>query len=278
VEANLGRVELPEELTHQLRLSLGDDTVELPRVESVPPGLSEQVRQLRIRLRRLGAINPDAPREYEHLLDRQTFLEAQKSDLRGDIASLHEVIEELDSVIERDFGATVRAVDASFSEYFGRLFGGGHAKLVLTDPDDLSKTGVDIVARPPGKKPQNLSLLSGGERALTAVALLFALLKANPVPFCCLDEVDAALDEANVQRFRALLEEHTQHTQFVIITHNRHTVDAASTIYGISMSERGVSQSISLKLPERRNGSTPGGEAPADGLPLAATPAGGVTG
>ena len=140
-------------------------------------------------------------------------------------------------------------MDEAFGAYFSRLFGGGEAKLVLTDPDDLATTGVDILARPPGKRLQNLSLLSGGERALTATALLFALLKANPVPFCCLDEVDAALDEANVQRFRALLVEHARTTQFVLITHNRRTIEAAATIYGISMSERGVSQSISLRLP-----------------------------
>lgn len=250
IEANLGPMQYPDETTHQLRLSLGDDVVVLPQIDTIPPGLSDQIRQLRVRLRRLGNVNPDAPQEYEQLLDRQTFLETQEADLRGAIASLHEVIEEFDAVIERDFGNTVRAVDVAFGEYFRRLFDGGSAQLVLTDADDLSTSGVDILARPPGKRLQNLSLLSGGERALTAVALLFALLKANPVPFCCLDEVDAALDESNVQRFRTLLMEHARSTQFVVITHNRHTIEAATTIYGISMGERGVSESISLKLPE----------------------------
>ncbi len=265
IEANLGPIELPGEATHQLRLSLGDQVVELPQVESVPVGLAEQVRQLRVRLRKLGNVNADAPQEYEQLLDRQTFLETQEADLRGAIASLHDVIAEFDDVIERDFGDTVRAVDEAFGEYFQRLFGGGSAQLVLTDPDDVSTSGVDILARPPGKRLQNLSLLSGGERALTAVALLFALLKANPVPFCCLDEVDAALDEANVQRFRSLLMEHAQSTQFVVITHNRRTIEAASTIYGISMGERGVSESLSLRLSDDATGQAALGETDASG-------------
>jgi len=146
--------------------------------------------------------------------------------------------------------ATIREVDKAFREYFRALFNGGGARLVLTDPERPSTTGVDILAQPPGKRLQNLSLLSGGERALTAVALLFALLRANPVPFCFLDEVDAALDEANVDRFRDLLKEHARQTQCVVITHNRHTIEAATTIYGVSMSEPGVSQCISLRLHE----------------------------
>ena len=160
------------------------------------------------------------------------------------------MIDELDLLIERDFAATFGIVKRAFGEYFRRLFGGGSARLVLTDPERISETGVDIIVHPPGKRTQNLSLLSGGERALTAVALVFALLHANPVPFCFLDEVDAALDETNVGRFRELLKEHSQSTQFVIITHNRHTIEASSTIYGISMGEQGVSECISLKLDE----------------------------
>jgi chromosome segregation protein len=210
--------------------------------------LGQEIRQLKMRLRRLGRINPDAPSEYEQLLDRQTFLQSQAADLRGAIAALHEVIQELDTLIERDFRATFRVVNKSFGQYFKRLFEGGEARLVLTDPDDITETGVDIIVHPPGKRAHNLSLLSGGERALTAVALIFALLDANPVPFCFLDEVDAALDESNVGRFRELLKEHAEATQFVVITHNRYTIEASSTIYGISMGEQGVSECLSLKL------------------------------
>ncbi|MHB0856339.1 MAG: chromosome segregation protein SMC [Anaerolineae bacterium] len=248
IEEDLGPIDIPNADSQQLRLDLGDDIIELPDVPSIPPGLSDDIRQLKARIRRLGDVNPNAPREYEQLLDRQTFLQSQAADLRGAIASLHEVIQELDTIIESDFGATIQQVGKAFGEYFATLFGGGSASLVLTEPEDLSRTGVDIVARPPGKRPQNLSLLSGGERALTAVALLFALLRANPVPFCFLDEVDAALDEANVVRFRQLLEQHSDATQFILITHNRRTIDAAGTVYGISMGEQGVSSCISLKL------------------------------
>jgi chromosome segregation protein len=248
IEESLGPIELPETAMRQLRLSLGDDVIELPSVETLPPGLGDEIRQLKARLRRLGDVNPAAPQEYEQLLERQTFLQGQSTDLRGAVATLHEVVLELDKIIERDFTETVQRVNHSFSAYFRALFGGGTAHLSLTDPEQLSTSGVDIIAQPPGKRPQNLSLLSGGERALTAVALLFALLRANPVPFCFLDEVDAALDEANVARFRELLEEHAQHTQFVVITHNRRTIEAAHTIYGVSMGEQGVSQCISLKL------------------------------
>lgn len=251
IEEALGPIDLPDVVAHQLRLSLDDNVVELPRVPVLPPGLNEEIRHLRSRLRRIGNVNADAPREYEKLLERQTFLQSQVSDLRGAIASLHEVIEELDEAIEEDLRRTIREVDEGFGAYFEILFGGGTARLVLTDPENIATTGVDIIAAPPGKRAQRLSLLSGGERSLTATALLFALLRANPVPFCFLDEVDAALDEANVGRFRDLLQEHASGTQFVVITHNRHTIEAASTIYGISMEERGVSQSISLKVEGR---------------------------
>lgn len=260
IEAELGPIDLPEAQSHQLRLNLGDDIIELPHVPNLPPGLGEEIRQLKARLRRLGDINPEAPHEYQQLLERQTFLQSQISDLKGAIAALHEVIQELDAIIERDFVQTVRTVDEAFRAYFGRLFGGGTARLELTAPDSPSTSGVEIIAHPPGKRAQNLSLLSGGEKALTAVALIFALLRANPVPFCFLDEVDAALDEANVGRFRDLLVEHARSTQFVVITHNRHTIDAANTIYGISMGERGVSQMVSLRLSEAREPSWVGEE------------------
>jgi chromosome segregation protein len=146
--------------------------------------------------------------------------------------------------------ATFEATAEEFSSIFKRLFGGGSARLVLTDPDDPTNTGIDIVARLPGRRSQGLSLLSGGERSLTATALIFALLKISPTPFCLLDEVDAMLDEANVGRFRDLLRELSQNTQFIIVTHNRGTVQAASVIYGITMGRDSASQVISLKLDE----------------------------
>jgi chromosome segregation protein len=157
-------------------------------------------------------------------------------------------VAELDTLMESAFQSTFEAVSAHFSTLFTTLFGGGSAQLELTEPDDLLNTGVDIVARPPGKRPQRLALLSGGERALTAVALLFAILRVSPSPFCVLDEVDAMLDEANVGRFRTLLKELSQQTQFIVITHTRPTVEVADTIYGVSMGSDAVSQVISLDL------------------------------
>jgi len=248
IENDLGPVELPAAESQQLRLHLDDGIVELPLADTVPATLEDDIRRLKARRRRLGSINPSAPEEYRQQLDRQSFLQGQIEDLTAGIASLRKVIDELDTIIDRDFAETVKLVNEAFGAHFRSLFGGGSARLVLTQPDDLSASGVEIIARPPGKRAQSLSLLSGGERALTAVALVFALLRANPVPFCFLDEVDAMLDESNVGRFRQLLEEHARTTQFVLITHNRRTIEASSSIYGISMDEHGVSQCISLKL------------------------------
>ncbi|HEX5588669.1 MAG TPA: hypothetical protein VFX65_00070, partial [Candidatus Limnocylindrales bacterium] len=155
---------------------------------------------------------------------------------------------------------------------FRQLFGGGFARLSLTDPEDLASTGIEIVARPPGKKPQALAMLSGGERALTAVALLFAMLEVRPVPFCVLDEVDAALDEANVGRFTAALRELAERTQFVVITHNRGTIEIADALYGVTVGDDSVSRVISLRLDEATELAGRPREA------LAVGPAGGGTG
>jgi chromosome segregation protein len=150
--------------------------------------------------------------------------------------------------MEREFKRTFKAVASEFKKAFARLFGGGSARLLLTDPEDPIQSGVEIIARPPDRRQQGLALLSGGERSLVAAALIFALLKVSPTPFCVLDEVDAMLDEANVGRFREMLVELSQETQFIVITHNRGTVQSADTIYGVSMGADGASQIISLRL------------------------------
>jgi len=154
----------------------------------------------------------------------------------------------LDEIICRRFEETFHQVAERFSKYFTTFFGGGQAKLVLTEPEDYRTAGVDIVARPPGKRLQSLSVLSGGEKALTAVSLLFALLQTNPSPFCVLDEVDAMLDEANVGRFVAAIRELAQQTQFIVITHNRRTIETADNIYGVSMGDDSISRVLSLRL------------------------------
>ncbi|HID53847.1 MAG TPA: chromosome segregation protein SMC, partial [Anaerolineae bacterium] len=184
---------------------------------------------------------------FQETQDRFNFLSEQIDDLNQTEAQLRAVIAELDELTSRAFAETVEKVNKAFGVTFTQLFGGGSARLVLTDPDDLTISGVDIVARLPNRREQGLGLLSGGERALTAAALIFSLLKVSPTPFCIMDEVDAALDEANINRFREQLRELSLKTQFIVITHNRGTVQAAQTIYGISMGSDSASQAISIK-------------------------------
>jgi len=250
IEEDLGLVELEmgPSLSGQTPLPLHPLVSKLPTVEALPEGLEDEIKRLRSQLRRLGAINPDAPADYKEALERHTFLQEQSADLITASDSLHQVIAEMDGLIEHAFRQTFKAVAAEFEAAFTDLFGGGKAHLELTAPDDLTHTGVEIVAQPPGKRPQALASLSGGERSLTAVALIFSILKVSPTPFCILDEVDAMLDEANVGRFREMLKSLTAHTQIVIITHNRGTVSAADTIYGVSMGADSVSQTYSLRL------------------------------
>jgi len=246
----LGPVPLLTWHPRQLRLGLEEIEPGLPNVTMLPNNLEGEIKELRARLRRLGTINPNAPKEYRKEQERHTFLSSQAADLEKASQSIRDVISELDDIMQHKFIETFSAVAREFTAYFNLLFGGGTAKLTLTDPNDLDNTGVEIIARPPGKRLQSLALLSGGERALTATALLFAILKTNPLPFCVLDEVDAMLDEANVGRFRDILQEMSRQTQFVVITHNRHTINAANTIYGISMRRDGVSAVLSLRLDE----------------------------
>jgi chromosome segregation protein len=217
-------------------------------VTALPEGLENDVRNLRAQISRLGPVNLEALAEYHEVEARHNFLTSQVADLEKAISSLSEVITELERVMEREFLMTFKAVAAQFREEFTGLFGGGIAKLVLSDPDNPNTSGVEIIARPPGKREQGLALLSGGERALTAAALLFSILKVRPTPFCVLDEVDAALDEANIGRFRDALKVLSTQTQFILITHNRGTIEVADTIYGVSMGSDNTSQVLSLKL------------------------------
>ena len=207
-----------------------------------------RIDEIRRQVRRLGPINAEAPDDYRENRERHEFLTTQLRDLADAEAQLRAAIEELSGEIRIRFSATFEKVAAAFSEYFTAFFGGGSAQLTLTNPDDFATTGIEIEAQPPGKRIKTLSLLSGGERSLTAVALLFALLTANPAPFVVLDEVDAALDEANVGRFTAALKKLAERTQFLVVTHNRRTVEVADAIYGVSMGRDGVSKVLSLKL------------------------------
>ena len=221
---------------------------ELPVVTEVAPDLEAQLIQNRTQVRRMGPINPEAKQEFDKESERYSFMRAQVDDLKKAEEDLRHVIAELDELTKQEFSKTFDAVDKQFRAMFTRLFGGGSARLALTDPDNLVETGIEIEARLPGRREQGLALLSGGERSLTAVALVFALLKVSPTPVCVMDEVDAMLDEANVGRFRDLLQELSRETQFIVITHNRNTVQAADIIYGITMGRDSASQVISLRL------------------------------
>jgi chromosome segregation protein len=231
-------------------LPLEGMTEQLPVVKEISPEIEESITRQRALLRRLGAINPEAQTEYQAVRERYDFLTVQVDDLKQADADLRQVITELDELMRKEFRKTFDAVAAEFRQMFTRLFGGGSAHLSLTNEDDPNETGIDIETRLPGRREQGLSLLSGGERSLTAVALIFALLKVSPTPFCVLDEVDAMLDESNVGRFCDLLSELSENTQFIVITHNRNTVQTAGVIYGVTMGRDSTSQVISLKLDE----------------------------
>ena len=254
IESDFGLVALETEagFASQEPLPFDQIVTTLPRVETLPKGTKTEIRRLKSLLNRLGPINPEAQEEYTATKERHEFLSQQSSDLDDASAQMRKVIAELDQLMDQEFRRTFKEVTKAFTRYFTRLFGGGTAKLVLTDANDITNTGVEIIARPPGKRPTNLSMLSGGERALTAAALIFSILSVSPTPFCVLDEVDAALDEANITRVRDVLKELTDQAQIIVITHNRGTLEAADTIYGISIGSDSVSQSLSLKLDDGR--------------------------
>ncbi|MBB4823960.1 chromosome segregation protein [Sporosarcina luteola] len=209
-----------------------------------------EVERLKEELDALGTINPSSIQEFKEVSERHQFLTVQRNDLLKAKQTLTEAMSEMDREMESRFSTTFTAVKSRFHFVFKEMFGGGDADLILTEPENLLETGIEIVARPPGKKLQSLSLLSGGERALTAIALLFSIIEVRPVPFVILDEVEAALDEANVIRYSKYLKKFSENTQFIVITHRKGTMEGADVLYGITMQESGVSKLISVKLSE----------------------------
>lgn len=212
--------------------------------------IRKKVKLLKQSIEELGPVNLTAIEEYDRVLDRHTFLTEQRNDLVEAQETLNETIKEMDEEMSTRFKESFMLIQQQFREVFRELFGGGNADLILLEPENILETGIEIVAQPPGKKLQNLSLLSGGERALTAIALLFAILNTRPVPFVILDEVEAALDEANVERYTAYLRKLSSETQFIVITHRKGTMEGADVLYGITMQESGVSKLVSVKLEE----------------------------
>lgn len=213
-----------------------------------PVQVDEEISHLKEELRELGPVNVGAIEEYEQVKQRSDFLNNQSADLEQAKASLNKVIAEIERTIEKRFNETFQQIRVEFKKLFGELFQGGSADLFLIEPELPLESGIEIVAQPPGKKPQSLSLLSGGERAMTAIALLFAILSIKPAPFCVLDEIDATLDEANVQRFAKLLKIFSDKLQFIVVTHRRGTMEVANALYGVTMEEMGISKLVSLDL------------------------------
>jgi chromosome segregation protein len=208
----------------------------------------EAITALRGKIDRLGPVNMMAIDQFDELETRHTFLTTQRKDLVDSIAQTSEAIKRIDETTKQRFTEAFAAINTNFQQMFGTLFGGGRAGLTLLDENDPLESGIEIIAQPPGKRLQSVQLLSGGEKALTAIALMFGMFKFKPSPFCLLDEIDAPLDDANIGRFVEMLRSMQDHTQFIVITHNRKTMEIADRLYGVTMEEPGVSKLISVQL------------------------------
>ena len=218
-----------------------------PRPENVQL-TQRRVNVLRTEIKELGSVNIDSIEEYKNLKDRYDFMSEQRLDLENTMSKLRNVISDMTQIMKNQFREKFKIINKNFGEVFAELFNGGKAELTLEDEDNILECGIEINAQPPGKKLQNMMLLSGGEKAFTAIALLFAILKINPAPFCVLDEIEAALDDVNVFRYADYLKKFTQNTQFLVITHRKGTMEAADTVYGVTMEESGISKLLSMKL------------------------------
>ncbi len=208
----------------------------------------KRVNELRTQMRDIGSVNLDSIEEYKKLKERYDFMSEQRLDLEGTMSKLRKVITEITQTMREQFKEKFKEINKNFGDVFAELFGGGKAEVKLEDEENLLECGIEITAQPPGKKLQNMMLLSGGEKALTAIALLFAILKINPAPFCVLDEIEAALDDINVYRYAEYLKKFAKDTQFLVITHRKGTMEAADSVYGVTMEENGISKLLSMKL------------------------------
>ena len=208
----------------------------------------QRYQEVRARIEALGPVNPQALEEFQEAQQRYDFLNTQRQDLLDSIRDTEKAIQELDAESRRRFKDAFEAVNEHFRQMFRTLFGGGQGEMRLTDEANLADSGIDIMASPPGKKLQNIALLSGGEKSLTAMALLMAIFRYTPSPFCILDEVDAPLDEPNILRLTRLIKEMSRETQFIVITHAKRTMEAAQALYGVTMQEPGLSKLVSVRF------------------------------
>ena len=212
--------------------------------------MKRQINERKNSIRALGHVNVNAIEDYKEVSERYVFMKTQHDDLVTAQEALYKIIEELDAGMRRQFAEKFAEIRTEFDKVFKELFGGGHGTLELVQDEDILEAGIQIIAQPPGKKLVNMMQMSGGEKALTAISLLFAIQNLKPSPFCLLDEIEAALDDSNVDRYAKYLHKLTKHTQFIVITHRRGTMVAADRLYGITMQEKGVSTLVSVNLIE----------------------------
>ena len=228
-----------------------NNATDYKKVENVQT-TQKEVNDIRAEIKDLGSINVDSIEEYKKTKERYDFMCEQRLDLENTISKLRKMISEITDTMKKQFVEKFKLINKNFNEVFVELFGGGKAELILEDEDNVLECGIDIKAQPTGKKLQNMMLLSGGEKAFTAIALLFAILKINPAPFCILDEIEAALDDVNVYRYAEYLKKFCSDTQFLVITHRKGTMEAADTVYGVTMEENGISKLLSMKLAQSK--------------------------
>jgi chromosome segregation protein len=252
-ENNNNIIELNEEKENNEQERLFDKEIKINK-----DAISEKKTPLKensylTKIKELGSVNVDAIEEYKKTKERYEVMSEQRLDLETTMAKLRDVIQEMTKTMKEQFAKKFVEINKNFNEVFVQLFGGGKAELVLEDKENILECGIDIQAQPTGKKLQNMMLLSGGEKALTAIALLFAILKINPAPFCILDEIEAALDDVNVYRYAEFLKQFSINTQFLIITHRKGTMEAANTVYGVTMEENGISKLLSISLTDSEN-------------------------
>jgi len=235
--------------TSRKELNLPVDQLTEPALDDDGVAEAERLYQeIKAKIEAMGPVNPQALEEFHEAQQRYDFLNAQRQDLLDSIRDTEKAIQELDTESRRRFKEAFESINAHFKEMFQTLFGGGQGEMRLTDEANLAESGIDIMASPPGKRLQHVALLSGGEKSLTAMALLMAIFRYTPSPFCILDEVDAPLDEPNILRLTRLIKEMSHDTQFIVITHAKRTMEAAEALYGVTMQEPGVSKLVSVKF------------------------------
>jgi len=255
-EADVRREELCARVREELDIDLAEVYESYEYQEQDWQAVEDQIAELRGKIDRLGNINLGAIEEQKELEERHEFLRSQAEDLARSRDKLEALIGRLNKECETRFIATFQDVRGHFQELFKKLFGGGKADLLLEDPDDVLESGIDILVRPPGKELQNITLLSGGEKTMTCIALLLAVFRSRPSPFTILDEVDAALDETNNERFNRIIREFLDLSQFIVITHSKRTMTIADALHGVTMQEAGVSQRVSVKFDDHQLGVT----------------------